>query len=109
MTIRHPRLSHAIMALRPGARPGIDFVCQDNADGQGPYLVDGSMQNPPTQAEVDAVTTLQLDDAQFNKSFRVDVIMVRVLFDHENRIRALESKPAITMQQFITAVKNASK
>lgn len=32
--------------------------------------------------------------------------MAKVLFNHENRIRALESKPAITMEQFKAAIKS---
>lgn len=64
--LTHPRLSHAIMHLRPGARPLIDFVVQD--DGHGPYLVEGSMENPPSQEEVDALTDAQLDAAQRRKS-----------------------------------------
>lgn len=54
------------MALRPGSRVLVDFVCEDNGDG--PYLVEGSMNNPPTQAEVDALTNAQLDAAQRAKA-----------------------------------------
>ena len=71
MTLRHPRLAHAIMALRPGTKPGPmpglgDFVVED--DGKVPTLVEGSMNNPPTQKEVDALTTAQLDAAQASKN-----------------------------------------
>lgn len=103
--IRHPRLSHALLALRPGAKPLVDFLVQDDNDGQGPYLVDGTMQNPPTQAEVDALTTQQLDDAQQEKSLTLDLLIGKVLFNHENRIRALENKAPITAAQFRTALK----
>lgn len=65
MTLKHPRLAHALMHLRPGAKPLKDFICVDN--GKGPELEAGSMVNPPTQAEVDAVTALQLDAAQASK------------------------------------------
>lgn len=68
MTLKHPRLAHALMALRPGTKPLVDFVCLDDGDGQGPYLVDGSMANPPTQAEIDALTPAQLDAAQRAKA-----------------------------------------
>ena len=101
--LTHPRLAHAIMALRPGTKPQVDFVCVDN--GNGPTLVDGSMVNPPTQAEVDALTTAQLDAAQAEKSFSVEKLELRIAFNHENRIRALEGKAAITQAQFITALK----
>lgn len=62
MILKHPRLAHAIMALRPGARPTIDFKVQDAGDG--PFLVKDSMENPPAQSEVDAVSVEQLDKAQ---------------------------------------------
>jgi hypothetical protein len=35
----------------------------------------------------------------------ITLVIGRVLFNHENRIRALETKAPITMQQFITGVK----
>lgn len=64
--LRHPHIQLVIRCLRPEAKPLIDFIIQD--DGDGPYLVDGSMLNPPTQDEVDAVSELQLNAAQAGKS-----------------------------------------
>ncbi|SRR6266404_8968964 len=34
-----------------------------------------------------------------------DLITLKIAFNHENRIRALEARPAITLTQFKTAVK----
>lgn len=34
----------------------------------------------------------------------LDEVILRIEFNHENRIRVLEAKPPITRQQFITAV-----
>ena len=62
MKITHPRLAEVISYIRPFADPFSDFQIQD--DGNGPYLVDGSMQNPPTQEEIDSVTEEQLNSAQ---------------------------------------------
>ncbi len=64
--LRHPRLSHALIALRPGAKPLVDFIVDDLGDG--PTLREGSMLNPPTQEEVDALTVEQLDEAQASKA-----------------------------------------
>ncbi len=64
--ITHPRLAHALIALRPGSKPLVDFVVEDNGDG--PTLLEGSMVNPPTQEEVDALTVDQLDAAQAAKA-----------------------------------------
>lgn len=36
---------------------------------------------------------------------RIDLIILRVLFNHENRVRVLEGKQAVTMAQFRTAIK----
>lgn len=35
-----------------------------------------------------------------------DIITFKICFNHENRIRALEGKPAITVAQFKTAIRN---
>ena len=91
------------MALRPGLKPLVDFLCRD--DGDGPYLVDGSMVNPPTQAEVDALTTAQLDASQREKGFHIDTLLARALFNHENRIRALAGQQPVTIVQFISVLK----
>lgn len=69
--LRHPRLVHSIMALRPGLRTHhdptkADFVVEDFGDG--PMLREGSMTDPPTQVEIDAVTVEQLDAAQRSKA-----------------------------------------
>jgi hypothetical protein len=61
MALTHPRLAHALMALRPGSQ----FVVQD--DGAGPYLRSSNIANLPTQAELDAVTVAQLNQAQASK------------------------------------------
>ncbi len=49
-----------------------------------------------TQAELDADKQAYVDS--------VDMLVFKVLFNHENRIRELESKAAITSQQFKTAL-----
>ena len=49
-----------------------------------------------TQIELDADKQAYVDN--------VDMLVFKVLFNHENRIRALESKAAITAQQFKTAL-----
>jgi hypothetical protein len=100
--LRHPRLAHAIVALRPGTKPLVDFVVEDN--GSGPTLRDGSMVNPPTQAEVDALTAAQLDAAQASK-FAMDMTS-KMLLTHENRIRVLESKQPLTAAQFKALLKS---
>lgn len=45
------------------------------------------------------------DDKTENVTSSFNTIIGKVLFNHENRIRALEGKAAITAAQFITAIK----
>ena len=54
----------------------------------------------PTQAELDAATPVYPDVVDY-----VDQALFKIAFNHENRIRALENKSAITMNQFKTAVR----
>jgi hypothetical protein len=51
------------------------------------------------------ITAATLDAEQQDREIDALGIAFRVLFNHENRIRALEGKAAITATQFRTAVK----
>lgn len=98
MTLRHPRLAHALMLLRPGAKSGVDFIVMDNSDGKGPFLADGSMRNPPTQQEVDALTDDDLDLAQASKHGFAP-ISDRQFFQY------LAAREIITKEEALAAVK----
>lgn len=50
-----------------------------------------------TAEEVDADKGVRVD--------RLDLVTFRVLFNHENRIRTLEGRQAVTAEQFKTALK----
>lgn len=50
-----------------------------------------------TSDELDALKGATVD--------AMDMLAFKVLFNHENRIRALENKPAVTAAQFKTALK----
>jgi hypothetical protein len=50
-----------------------------------------------TAEEADAARTSAVDS--------LDALAFRIAFNHENRLRALEGKPAATTQQFRTALK----
>lgn len=58
--IIHPELRLVIMVLRPGIDRVNGFLIQESDDG--PCLVDGSMDNPPTQKEVDSVTQIEIEN-----------------------------------------------
>lgn len=49
-------------------------------------------------------TQIELDTNKQAHVDSVDMLVFKVLFNHENRIRTLESKAAITAQQFKTAL-----
>jgi hypothetical protein len=51
------------------------------------------------------MTAEELDIARGNVVDALDMLALKILFSHENRIRALEGKAAITAAQFKTALK----
>jgi hypothetical protein len=55
----------------------------------------------------DVAEQAQIDANRAEEAFQRAVLkgIERVLFNHENRIRVLEGKAAITREQFITALK----
>ncbi len=54
---------------------------------------------------VRSLTTNELQAIKDNAVSAMDVVALTALFNHENRIRALEGKAAVTKAQFITAIK----
>jgi hypothetical protein len=48
-------IAYAIMHIYPQAGPLIDFLVQDDSDGQGPYIAQWNLEAPqPTQEELQA-------------------------------------------------------
>jgi len=47
-----------------------------------------------------------LNNERENKLSAVDLVVFKILFRQENRLRVLEGKPEITVEQFRTAVKS---
>lgn len=95
-------LAEALMSLYPGANPNRDFRVDDN--GAGPFIAywDEAKLGPrPTQAQIDAAPPLAPPDPFGTWN----VITLKIAFNHENRIRALEGKQAVTIAQFKTAVR----
>jgi hypothetical protein len=52
-----------------------------------------------------ALTQVELDAIKDQQVSGMEIVAGTVLFNHENRIRALEGKAAITKAQFLTALK----
>lgn len=57
---------------------------------------------PDDNTEVVAFTTPKVLDPVDNW----DLVSLRILFNHENRIRTLESRPAVTLAQFKAFVRS---
>lgn len=104
--------ANKILHLYPGATDE-DFRLED--DGSGVKLKEwneAKLGTKPTLADLDS----QVDDATAdntaieNKASAVlnvskkDKLLFEINFDLENRTRILEGKPAITKQQYITAL-----
>lgn len=56
------------------------------------WLAGGGIPDPYVQPTPDSLSAV------------IDPVTLRVLFNHENRIRTLEARPTITAQQFLTAL-----
>jgi hypothetical protein len=57
-----------------------------------------------TQAAADEVIRAQIEEDNFTHE-GVMLTIAKGFHDHENRIRVLESRPTVTLQQVITALK----
>ena len=84
-------------ALSSFLAAGLSPAIIDTVESLGAVLSD--LAAPPP---VDAAVLSAYKDADLTK---VDQVIFRVLFIHENRIRALNSQPAISAQQFLAAIK----
>lgn len=54
---------------------------------------------------VRALTTQEINDAKDTQISGVDQVTIKVLFNHENRLRVLEAKAALTMPQFLAVLR----
>ena len=56
-------------------------------------------------AGISPINTTAQDQLKSYNITKLDIVAFKVLFNHENRIRALENKQPITTQQFINGIK----
>lgn len=108
--VRHPSNIEVLWTAPALAAIGLVFAKPaaipegHRRSGPSTYLEDGSEVipsepvPPPTPEELDVEKERTLDSHLASLAFRV-------LFDHENRIRSLEGRPAATPQQFRAALK----
>lgn len=67
------------------------------------YDANGQLPAPTqvaTRPEKTAEEAKQTLRSRLNENRSIDMIQFKGLFNHENRIRALESRPAMTLEQF---------
>jgi hypothetical protein len=65
-------IAQAIIHLFPQANPLMDFIVQDDSDGEGPYIAQWNMEeDQPTEEELQAawldLTTLKIEDVKVEK------------------------------------------
>lgn len=89
-------IADALSSLRPGAEWHVK-------DGELIWL--DQVQTRPTDQELQAEVT-RLAAIPPDTIGKWDLVSLQIAFNHENRIRALESKASITLAQFKTAVRN---
>lgn len=88
------------VVLEQQPRPQFDAatqVCEPTEALGKDGLVRGWSVREKTAEELDATKTAEIE--------RIQSAVFKLLFDHENRIRALENKSTVTAAQFKTAVK----
>lgn len=84
-----------------GATPAHDVATQVV---EGPVITIGA-ESVTEAYSVRAKTQQELIAEKDAAISRVDMVALRVAFNHENRIRVLENKAEITMPQFLNALK----
>lgn len=91
----------------------IDGVSIGRPDTKATWRIDfrpeaTAQQRLDAQAVLDAYTPDSPEEVDYVQQGTVDNLnnaILRVMFNHENRIRALEARPAITLAQFRAAIK----
>lgn len=101
----NPNFIEAVRRLYPTANFTRDVILQDNADGRGPFLVAWNIPqtSPPTDIEIANAMAGPRPDADVTGP--INAAVLKVLFNHESRLRVLEAKPAVTPAQFIAVIK----
>ena len=90
-----------LLALEP-TLPSYDTTTQVL---EGPVSVVG-VTEVTSSYTVRNKTAPELDTEKLNSVNGMELVVLRILFNHENRIRTLASQPSITVDQFKTALKN---
>lgn len=96
-----------------GFRPNEDFTCQDNSDGEGPFIAQWLSDSPrPTEREIaEAVppTPQEIDTDTLNAALTAEGSVVRALallmLQEINALRQRASLPQYSQQQLVDALK----
>lgn len=98
----NPNFVEAVRRLFPNADFMRDVILRN--DGGGQYLAQWNLPgSPPTDTDIANAMAGPRPDADVTGS--INAAVLKVLFNHENRIRALEAKAAITPAQFVAVIK----
>lgn len=91
-------IADALAALRPGA----EWNCRGTRYADIEWL--DKVHVKPTPEEVTAEIARQAALPPPTLADRMDQVQFKIAFNHENRVRALEGKAAITAAQFKNAL-----
>jgi len=100
--ITNPNFAEAVRRLYPDAAFFRDVIIQDN--GAGPFLAAWKLAGPiPADADITNAMAGPRPDADVTGP--INQAVLKILLNHENRIRVLEARPAITAAQFVAVIK----
>lgn len=97
-------LAAKLMAAYPAANPARDFRVRNDGDGRGAYIEfwDAAVLGlQPSEATLAALP----EPAPPDPLSAWDAITLKIAFNHENRVRTIEGKTAVTVAQFKTALR----
>lgn len=91
-----PTFGNEVIAAGLG---GLPFTWGNNST-----QISAANLTPAQLAILDGVVAAHDPTANAPVADKVELVLLKIEFNHENRIRALEGKPAITLAQFKAAI-----
>src|SRR5437867_3453490 len=108
-SVTNPNFIEGVRRIIPGVSFLTDVIVRDNSDGNGPILVAWNIANPiPTDTDIANAMAAPRPDTDITGPLGGSAtgVLLKVILNHENRLRALEGKPTVTMAQLVTALKS---
>lgn len=97
--------AYGLLRVTPATVPDDKRIVSSTiADQNGAPIEVALLEDIPPPPTLDEIDTATLNDKLLEEG-SIDRAELRAIFDHENRVRKLEGKAAITQAQFLTALK----